>query len=43
LPARQRERDHGVNHTFRNPLDRPARVLNVHAPAGFDRRLLAGR
>jgi mannose-6-phosphate isomerase-like protein (cupin superfamily) len=31
----------GVNHTFRNALDRPTRVLNIHAPAGFDRRLLA--
>jgi mannose-6-phosphate isomerase-like protein (cupin superfamily) len=31
----------GVRHTFRNPLDRPTRVLNIHAPAGFDRRLLA--
>ena len=30
----------GVNHTFRNPLDTPTRVLNLHAPAGFDRRLL---
>jgi len=30
----------GVNHTFSNPLDRPTRVLNIHAPAGFDRRLL---
>jgi mannose-6-phosphate isomerase-like protein (cupin superfamily) len=30
----------GVNHTFRNPLDAPTRVLNIHAPAGFDRRLL---
>ena len=30
----------GVEHTFRNPLDRPTEVLNVHAPAGFDRRLL---
>jgi mannose-6-phosphate isomerase-like protein (cupin superfamily) len=29
-----------VNHTFLNPLDRPTRVLNIHAPAGFDRRLL---
>jgi mannose-6-phosphate isomerase-like protein (cupin superfamily) len=27
-------------HTFRNALDRPTRVLNIHAPAGFDRRLL---
>ena len=31
----------GVRHTFRNALDRPTRVLNIHAPAGFDRRLLA--
>jgi mannose-6-phosphate isomerase-like protein (cupin superfamily) len=31
----------GVEHTFRNALDRPTRVLNIHAPAGFDRRLLA--
>jgi mannose-6-phosphate isomerase-like protein (cupin superfamily) len=30
----------GVEHSFRNPLDRPTRVLNIHAPAGFDRRLL---
>jgi mannose-6-phosphate isomerase-like protein (cupin superfamily) len=30
----------GVKHTFRNALDRPARVLNIHAPAGLDRRLL---
>jgi mannose-6-phosphate isomerase-like protein (cupin superfamily) len=30
----------GVNHTFANALDRPTRVLNIHAPAGFDRRLL---
>ena len=30
----------GVKHTFRNALDRPTRVLNIHAPAGFDRRLL---
>ncbi len=32
----------GVRHTFRNALDRPTRVLNIHAPAGFDRRLLEG-
>ena len=31
----------GVTHTFRNALDRPTRVLNIHAPAGFDRRLLS--
>jgi mannose-6-phosphate isomerase-like protein (cupin superfamily) len=30
-----------VKHTFRNALDRPTRVLNIHTPAGFDRRLLA--
>jgi mannose-6-phosphate isomerase-like protein (cupin superfamily) len=30
----------GVRHTFRNALDRPTRVLNIHAPAGFDKRLL---
>jgi mannose-6-phosphate isomerase-like protein (cupin superfamily) len=30
----------GVRHTFRNALDSPTRVLNIHAPAGFDRRLL---
>jgi mannose-6-phosphate isomerase-like protein (cupin superfamily) len=32
----------GVSHSFRNALDRPVRVLNIHTPAGFDRRLLAG-
>ena len=32
----------GVEHTFRNALDRTTRVLNIHAPAGFDRRLLGG-
>ena len=31
-----------VRHTFRNALDRPTRVLNIHAPAGFDHRLLGG-
>jgi mannose-6-phosphate isomerase-like protein (cupin superfamily) len=31
----------GVKHTFRNALDRPTRVLNIHTPAGFDRRMLA--
>ena len=30
----------GVNHTFRNALDRPTRVLNIHTPAGLDRRML---
>ena len=29
----------GVRHTFANRSDRPARMLNVHAPAGFDLRL----
>jgi mannose-6-phosphate isomerase-like protein (cupin superfamily) len=30
----------GVMHTFMNPTSSPARMLNIHAPAGFDRRLL---
>ena len=30
----------GVEHTFANHTDAPVRILNVHAPAGFDRRLL---
>lgn len=30
----------GVNHTFANALGTPTRVLNIHAPAGFDLRLL---
>ena len=30
----------GVTHTFANRTERPARILNIHAPAGFDRRLL---
>ena len=29
----------GVEHGFRNDTDRAARILNVHAPAGFDRRI----
>ena len=29
----------GVEHTFRNPTDGPVRMLNIHAPAGFDLRL----
>ncbi len=31
----------GVHHTFANPGEAAARLLNIHAPAGFDRRLLA--
>jgi mannose-6-phosphate isomerase-like protein (cupin superfamily) len=31
----------GVPHTFANRTDAVARVLNVHAPAGFDHRLEA--
>lgn len=31
----------GVEHTFANRSSEPARILNIHAPAGFDRRLLA--
>lgn len=30
----------GVVHTFANRTTEPVRMLNVHAPAGFDRRLL---
>jgi mannose-6-phosphate isomerase-like protein (cupin superfamily) len=29
----------GVTHAFRNDGDRPVRMLNIHAPAGFDRRI----
>ena len=32
----------GVEHTFANRSSEPARILNIHAPAGFDRRLLGG-
>jgi mannose-6-phosphate isomerase-like protein (cupin superfamily) len=30
----------GAVHTFLNRTSRPVRILNIHAPAGFDRRLL---
>ena len=29
----------GVEHAFRNDGDTPVRMLNIHAPAGFDRRI----
>jgi mannose-6-phosphate isomerase-like protein (cupin superfamily) len=29
----------GVTHTFANRRDVPVRMLNIHAPAGFDLRL----
>ena len=29
----------GVEHGFRNDGDDPVRMLNIHAPAGFDRRI----
>jgi mannose-6-phosphate isomerase-like protein (cupin superfamily) len=29
----------GVEHGFRNDGDSPVRILNIHAPAGFDRRI----
>jgi mannose-6-phosphate isomerase-like protein (cupin superfamily) len=29
----------GVRHGFRNAGDIPVRMLNIHAPAGFDRRI----
>jgi mannose-6-phosphate isomerase-like protein (cupin superfamily) len=29
----------GVKHGFRNDGDTPVRMFNIHAPAGFDRRI----
>jgi mannose-6-phosphate isomerase-like protein (cupin superfamily) len=29
----------GVEHGFRNDGERPVRMFNIHAPAGFDRRI----
>jgi mannose-6-phosphate isomerase-like protein (cupin superfamily) len=29
----------GVEHAFRNDTDRAVRMFNIHAPAGFDRRI----
>jgi hypothetical protein len=29
----------GVEHGFRNDQAGPVRMLNIHAPAGFDRRI----
>jgi mannose-6-phosphate isomerase-like protein (cupin superfamily) len=29
----------GVSHGFRNDRDEPVRMLNLHAPGGFDRRI----
>jgi mannose-6-phosphate isomerase-like protein (cupin superfamily) len=29
----------GVEHGFRNDTSNPVRMLNIHAPAGFDRRI----
>jgi len=29
----------GVRHGFRNDGEEPVRMINVHAPAGFDRRI----
>jgi mannose-6-phosphate isomerase-like protein (cupin superfamily) len=31
----------GITHTFSNRGDLPVRMLNIHAPAGFDLRLEA--
>jgi mannose-6-phosphate isomerase-like protein (cupin superfamily) len=31
----------GVLHTFANRTETPVRILNIHTPAGFDRRLFA--
>jgi mannose-6-phosphate isomerase-like protein (cupin superfamily) len=30
----------GIEHSFVNRTPHPVRILNIHAPAGFDRRLL---
>jgi mannose-6-phosphate isomerase-like protein (cupin superfamily) len=32
----------GIEHTFANRGDTPTRVLNVHAPAGWDLRIRGG-
>jgi len=32
----------GVEHAFRNDGDEPVRMFNIHAPAGFDRRIGLG-
>jgi mannose-6-phosphate isomerase-like protein (cupin superfamily) len=29
----------GTSHGFKNEGEEPARMLNIHAPAGFDRRI----
>jgi mannose-6-phosphate isomerase-like protein (cupin superfamily) len=29
----------GVSHGFRNDGEQPVRMLNIHAPGGFDRRI----
>ena len=29
----------GIEHGFRNEAEQPVRMLNIHAPAGFDRRI----
>ena len=29
----------GIEHGFRNDQPHPVRMLNIHAPAGFDRRI----
>jgi mannose-6-phosphate isomerase-like protein (cupin superfamily) len=29
----------GLEHGFRNDGEQPVRMLNIHAPAGFDRRI----
>jgi mannose-6-phosphate isomerase-like protein (cupin superfamily) len=32
----------GIEHGFRNDGEQPVRMLNIHAPAGFDRRIGLG-
>jgi hypothetical protein len=38
-PGRVLEAPPGVEHGFRNDGAEPVRMLNIHAPAGFDRRI----
>ena len=38
-PARSCSSRRGCEHGFRNDGDMPVRMLNIHAPAGFDRRI----
>jgi mannose-6-phosphate isomerase-like protein (cupin superfamily) len=39
VPPGQGHLPPGVEHGFRNDGDVPVRMFNIHAPAGFDRRI----